>query len=170
MNGSLTWSLLRDLANFRAEKGCATSLYLNLDPSQVPTPGDAQTRMNALLSSAEKTDRRELTHEQRVALKADFERIARWFDDDFERNGAQGLAVFAAGLDNFWRRSFRPSRDPTERSSRSSVASRASSTACSPAGWRRSAITSTSSTAAMTKEAGRRRAISVTSRSSCRST
>ncbi len=103
MNGSLTWSLLREFANFRAEKGCATSLYLNLDPSEVPTPGDAQTRMNALLNSAEKTDRRELTHEQRVALKGDFERIARWFDDDFERDGAQGLAVFAAGLDNFWR-------------------------------------------------------------------
>src|ERR671922_2170177 len=99
----VTWSLLRELASFRAEKGCATSLYLNLDPSEVPTAGDAQTRMNALLNSAEKTDRRDLTHEQRGALKADFERIARWFDDDFERDGAQGLAVFAASLDNFWR-------------------------------------------------------------------
>lgn len=103
MNGSLTWSLLRDLANFRAEKGCAMSVYLNLDPSEVPTAGDAQTRMNALLNTAEKTDRRDLTHEQRGALKRDFERIARWFDDDFERDGARGLAVFAAGLDNFWR-------------------------------------------------------------------
>jgi peptide chain release factor subunit 1 len=103
MNGALTWSLLRDLANFRAEKGCAMSVYLNLDPSEVPTPSDAQTRMNALLSSAEKTDRRDLTHEQRGALKSDFQRVARWFDDEFERDGAQGLAIFAAGLDNFWR-------------------------------------------------------------------
>src|ERR671937_1795402 len=103
MADSVTWSQLRELASFRAVKGCATSVYLNLDPSEVPTPGDAQTRMNALLNSAEKTDRRDLTHEQRGALKADFERIARWFDDDFERDGAQGLAVFSAGLDNFWR-------------------------------------------------------------------
>src|SRR4051812_43858935 len=58
--------------------------------------------MNALLNSAEKVDRKDLTHEQRGALKGDFERIARWFDDDFDRDGAQGLAVFAAGLDNFW--------------------------------------------------------------------
>src|SRR3954447_15776360 len=98
----VTWSTLRQLAGFRAENGCATSLYLNLDPSEVPTAGDAQTRMNALLNSAEKTDRKDLTHEQRAALKADFERIARWFDDDFDRDGAQGVVVFAAGLDNFW--------------------------------------------------------------------
>ena len=103
MAGTVTWSLLRELAAFRAEKGCAISLCLNLDPSDVPTAGDAQTRMNAMLRSAERTDRTDLTHEQRAALKADFERIATWFDDEFERNGSQGLAVFAAGLDNFWR-------------------------------------------------------------------
>jgi peptide chain release factor subunit 1 len=99
----VTWSLLRELAGFRAEKGCAISLCLNLDPSDVPTAGDAQTRMNAMLHAADRTDRTDLTHEQRVALKADFERIATWFDDEFERDGSQGLAVFAAGLDNFWR-------------------------------------------------------------------
>jgi peptide chain release factor subunit 1 len=102
MADAVTWSLLRELANFRAEKGCATTLYLNLDPSEVPTAGDAQTRMNALLNTAEKTDRSELTHEQRGGLRSDFERIARWFDDDFERDGTRGLAVFAAGLDKYW--------------------------------------------------------------------
>jgi peptide chain release factor subunit 1 len=102
MAGMVTWSLLRELASFRAEKGCATTVYLNLDPSEVPTAGDAQTRMNALVNAAEKTDRTDLTHEQRVALKADVARIARWFDDDFDRDGAQGLAVFAAGADNYW--------------------------------------------------------------------
>ena len=103
MAGMVTWSLLRELAGFRAENGCATSLYLNLDPSEVPTAGDAQARMNALLTAAAKSDRKDLTHAQRGSLKADWERIAQWFDDDFERDGSQGLAVFAAGLDNFWR-------------------------------------------------------------------
>src|SRR5262245_33644106 len=102
MADSVTWSLLRELATFRAENGCATTIYLNLDPSDVPTAGDAQTRMSALLNSAEKVDRRDLTHEQRGALKADFARIERWFDDEFERDGARAVAVFAAGLDNFW--------------------------------------------------------------------
>jgi peptide chain release factor subunit 1 len=100
--GTVTWQRLRQLASFRAELGCATSLFLNLDPSEVPTPTDAQTRMNALLSSAEKVDRSELTHDQRQSLKADFERIADWFDNDFSREGAKGLAIFAAGLDHFW--------------------------------------------------------------------
>ena len=103
MAGMVTWSLLRELAGFQAEKGCAISLCLNLDPSEVPTAGDAQTRMNAMLHAADRTDRTDLTHEQRSALKSDFERIRNWFDDDFERDGSQGLAVFAAGLDNFWR-------------------------------------------------------------------
>jgi peptide chain release factor subunit 1 len=102
MADTVTWTTLRQLASFRAENGCATSLYLNLDPHEVPTAGDAQTRMNSLLSGAEKTDRKDLSHEQRGALKADFERIARWFDDEFDRDGAQGVAIFAAGLDNFW--------------------------------------------------------------------
>lgn len=103
MAGMVTWSLLRELASFRAENGCATSLYLNLDPSDVPTAGDAQARMNALLTAAAKSGRKELTHEQRGSLKADWEQIGRWFADDFERDGSRGLAVFAAGLDNFWR-------------------------------------------------------------------
>src|SRR5919108_3805314 len=101
MAGTVTWSELRELAAFRTENGCAISVYVNLDPSEVPTPGDAQSRMNALLAAAEKTDRSELAHDARVGLKNDFERIARWFDDDFARDGAQGLAVFAAGLDNY---------------------------------------------------------------------
>jgi peptide chain release factor subunit 1 len=102
MADAVTWSLLRELANFRTEKSCAISIYLNLDPSEVPTAGDAQTRMNALLNAAEKTDRTDLSHEQRRGLAADFERVERWFDDDFDRDGAHGLAIFVAGLDNFW--------------------------------------------------------------------
>ena len=102
MAGTVTWSRLRELAAFRAEQGCATSLFLNLDPSEVPTPGDVETRINALLAEAEKADRSDLTHDQREGLKSDFRRIERWFDDDFSREGARGIAVFAAGLDNFW--------------------------------------------------------------------
>jgi peptide chain release factor subunit 1 len=102
MAGTVTWRQLRELAAFRTENGCAISVYVNLDPSEVPTSADAHTRMNALLSEAEKADRSELTHDAREALKRDFSRIARWFDDDFAREGVRGLAVFAAGADNFW--------------------------------------------------------------------
>jgi peptide chain release factor subunit 1 len=106
MAGTVTWERLRELAAFRAESGCAISLYVNLDPSVAPTAGDAATRINSLLAEGEKrlsSARRELTHEQREGLKADLNRIQSFFENDFDRDGAHGLAVFAARLDNFWR-------------------------------------------------------------------
>jgi peptide chain release factor subunit 1 len=36
-------------------------------------------------------------------LKADFERIRDYYEREFTREGARGLAIFAAGLDNVWR-------------------------------------------------------------------
>jgi peptide chain release factor subunit 1 len=103
---TITWDELRDLAAFEAEKGCAVSLYLDLDPSVSPTAGDAATRLNSLLDEAAKGDganRRDLTHDQRQGLKADFERIHDFYDREFTREGARGLAIFSAGLDNVWR-------------------------------------------------------------------
>jgi peptide chain release factor subunit 1 len=103
--GSITWEQLRELAAFRTEKGCAISLYLGLDPSEVPTAGDLATRTRSLLARAERQleeRRRALTHEQRVALKADLEGLGAWFETDFSRDGARGAAVFSAGLDNLF--------------------------------------------------------------------
>ena len=44
----------RELAGFRAEKGCAISLYLDLDPKNVPTAGDADARVSSLLVEGER--------------------------------------------------------------------------------------------------------------------
>ena len=96
---------LRELAAFRAENGCAISLYLDLDPSVAPTAGDVATRVRSLLDAGSKSHgatRGDLAHEVRQGLKRDFERIQQFFDGEFDRDGAQGLAVFAAGLDNVW--------------------------------------------------------------------
>ena len=106
MAETVTWDRLRELAEFRAEKGCAISLYLDLDPSIVPTAGDTDARVSSLLAEGERhagADGRGLTHDQRVALKADFDRIREYFESEFDRDGAQGLAIFSAGLDNVWR-------------------------------------------------------------------
>jgi peptide chain release factor subunit 1 len=101
----MTWEQLRELAAFRAGKGCAISLYVDLDPSDVPTPADVQTKVNSALQVAERhLDERkaQLTRDQREATKQDLQRIAAWFDDGFDRQGARAVAVFADGLDNFW--------------------------------------------------------------------
>ena len=53
MAATVTWERLRELASLRAEKGCAISLYLDLDPRLSPTAGDADSRLNSLLSEGE---------------------------------------------------------------------------------------------------------------------
>jgi peptide chain release factor subunit 1 len=106
MAETVTWDALRELAEFRAETGCAISFYLNLDPSLSPTAGDADTRVASLLDQAERSDganSSHLTHDQRRGLKADFARIADYFENDFSREGTRALAIFVAGLDNVWR-------------------------------------------------------------------
>jgi peptide chain release factor subunit 1 len=103
---TITWDALRQLAAFRADNGCAISLYLDLDPSVSPTAGEAHTRVNSLLDEGLKSDgasRRDLAHDQRQALRNDFARIGRYFEQEFDRDGAHGFVVFCAGLDNFWR-------------------------------------------------------------------
>src|ERR1700694_1079705 len=106
MAETVNWDGLRKLAEFRAQKGCAISLYVDLDPSSAPTAGDADTRFNSLLGEGERSAGANdggLTHDQRIGLKADFERLREYFENDFDRDGAHGLAVFSAGLDNVWR-------------------------------------------------------------------
>jgi peptide chain release factor subunit 1 len=101
----VTWETLRQLAEFRAAKGCAISLYLDLDPSASPTAGDAATRVNSLVDQGSKSNganRSEQTHEQRVGLREDFDRIRHFFAEEFDRDGAQGFALFCGGLDNLW--------------------------------------------------------------------
>jgi peptide chain release factor subunit 1 len=106
MAETVTWDGLRELAEFQAEKGRAISLYVNLDPSIAPTAGDADARFNSLLHEGERraeANSRGLTHEQRQGLKKDFARLRDFFENDFDRDGAHGLVVFTAGLDNVWR-------------------------------------------------------------------
>jgi peptide chain release factor subunit 1 len=103
---NVTWDGLRGLAGFRAENGCAISLYLDLDPSVTPTPADAATRVNALIDEIERSEaarRPELGHEQKEGLRGDVQRLRDFFEQEFDREGAQGFAVFCGWLDNLWR-------------------------------------------------------------------
>ena len=69
---------LRELAAFRAEKGCAISLYVDLDPSVSPTPvtsrrGCARSSTSPRSHTARPAP--DLAHEVKTGLKADFERL-----------------------------------------------------------------------------------------------
>ena len=105
MASTVTWDGLRDLAGFGAQNGCAISLYLDLDPSDTPTAATADTRVNALIDEIERSEaarRPELTHEQREGLHRDRDRLREYFEQEFDRDGTLGLAVFCASLDNLW--------------------------------------------------------------------
>lgn len=96
---------LRELAGFRAQNGCAISLYVDLDPAVSPTTRETTARVHAMLDAAAKSHgatRPDLAHEVKAGLKADFERLAQYFEEEFDRDGAHGLAVFTAGPDNVW--------------------------------------------------------------------
>jgi peptide chain release factor subunit 1 len=105
MAGTVSWDALRDLAGFRAGEGCAVSLYVNLDPRVSPTAAQATTRVHSLLDEARRAEagRSDLTHDQRAALRADLDRIRRFVESEFDRDGSHGLAVFTSSLDNLWR-------------------------------------------------------------------
>ena len=102
---SVNWETLRRLAAFRAANGCSVSFYLDLDPHVSPTAADAQTRTRALLDAAERRaeaarDRR--SHEEQTSIREGLERIRRYFDGEFVREGVRGLAVFVAAHDDLW--------------------------------------------------------------------
>jgi peptide chain release factor subunit 1 len=105
MATTLTNELLRDLAGVRASRGCAVSLYLDLDPQSTVNAGDVQTRVNSLLDLGGRTSEPGnggMDREQRQALRDDVERIRAFFASEFDRSGARGFALFASGLDNLW--------------------------------------------------------------------
>jgi peptide chain release factor subunit 1 len=106
MAATISSDFLRELATFKADRGCAISIYVNLDPSVAATQPDVAARVKAVLADAgRRADelRPTLDHSRREGLKADLERVRQWFDDEFDRDGSHGAAVFVDGLDELWR-------------------------------------------------------------------
>jgi peptide chain release factor subunit 1 len=102
MTASISLVGLRELAAFRAGRGFAVSLYLGLDPSGAPTAAEVAARVRSLLSEGQRRLRGDLRHDERDGLRADLERLEAFFESEFDRDGALGYAVFAAGLDGVW--------------------------------------------------------------------
>src|ERR671935_2817202 len=102
MAATVSWDGLRELARFRAGKGCAISVYIDLDPTVAPTAADASSRIHSLIHEGEirAANAHELSHEQREALRGDLVRIRDFFESEFDRDGSRGVAVFCAGVDN----------------------------------------------------------------------
>jgi peptide chain release factor subunit 1 len=88
---------LRELATLRPEGHKVLSLFLNLDPSEFPTPRDRAVELESLLDTVERGLRNDgIERNQREELKRDVERIRSWFTSDFDPSGTRGVAIFSA--------------------------------------------------------------------------
>jgi peptide chain release factor subunit 1 len=95
--------LVRELAEFRATRGRALSLYLDLDPSTAPTAAELDSRIASLLSEARAQSESVDSHEGKAGLDEDLTRIEDFFEQEFDRDGARAIAVFSDGPDGLWR-------------------------------------------------------------------
>jgi hypothetical protein len=82
------------------------SLYLDLDPSQFATAPARATQMRSLLDEAERDGHgvaASMSHADRTALKADFQRLEDYLgSDELPVSGAGALAVFCSGQDDLF--------------------------------------------------------------------
>jgi hypothetical protein len=82
----------------RDQPSTSTSTRRTRRRPRLPTPGST-----ALLSDASKrvdAKRERLSHQEREGLERDLGRIRDFYDNEFERDGAHGFAVFVAG--DYW--------------------------------------------------------------------
>jgi peptide subunit release factor 1 (eRF1) len=96
----ITQARLRALAEVRPENGRVLSVFLNLDPAEFATPPARSSAITSVMTAAaHKVDSKEgLSHDERVALKADVERVREVLaGSELTSNGTRGVAVFACG-------------------------------------------------------------------------
>jgi peptide chain release factor subunit 1 len=97
---AITRARLRRLAERRPERGRVLSVFLNLDPSELPTPSARASAITSVMTEA--THRIEqaegLDHDERMALRADVERVREVLESsDIAADGTRGLAIYASG-------------------------------------------------------------------------
>lgn len=98
--------LVRSLSSVRSDAGACVSVYLDLDPSTVPHADALSSHVSALLADAREaaeTWARDAAHDDTRTLREDLDRIASFLENDLDRTGAHGLALFVSGPHRLWR-------------------------------------------------------------------
>lgn len=98
MATDITSDRLRELAETHSAAGKVLSVFINLDPREFAAPPARATEISSVLDEASRAirDLDTLTHDERVALQADVERVRDALANGFDAEGARGLAVFAS--------------------------------------------------------------------------
>ena len=95
----LTAETARRLAETRAPSGRVVSLYLDLDPTRFATPPARASEIRSLLDDADRRVKEAddgLSHDERVTLRSDLDRVDEFLHREFSADGAHGLAVFCS--------------------------------------------------------------------------
>jgi peptide subunit release factor 1 (eRF1) len=94
---TLTRGRLRRLADVHPERGRVLSVFMNLDPSELPTPAARSSAVTSILTEAARRveDAAGLAHDERQALRTDLERVREILTGDVASNGTRAVAVFA---------------------------------------------------------------------------
>jgi hypothetical protein len=94
---TLTRGRLRRLADVHPDKGRVLSVFMNLDPSELPTPAARSSAVTSILTEAARRvdDAGELEPGERRALQIDLERVRDVLTGDVAADGAKAVAVFA---------------------------------------------------------------------------
>src|SRR5262245_6147904 len=95
---ALTRGRLRRIASVRPDNGRVLSVFLNLDPSELPTPPARASAITSVMTDAahrvEAAD--DLTHDEKTALREDVERVRELLRaPGIASDGIRGLAVYA---------------------------------------------------------------------------
>jgi peptide chain release factor subunit 1 len=99
MATDITTDRLRELAETRTTHGKVLSVFINLDPRGFAVPPARATEISSIIDEASRTirDHDGLTHDERMALERDVERVKeRLHPSGGDYKGALGLAIFAS--------------------------------------------------------------------------
>ena len=138
----ITQARLRALAAVRPDEGRVLSVFLNLDPAEFATPSARSSAVTSVMTAAaRKVESKDgLTHEERMALRDDVERVRDVLLSDVAANGRAPSPSTPAGPPACWRSSACAGRWRTRwcstaprSSSRSSCTAPTSSGSCSSA-------------------------------------
>jgi peptide chain release factor subunit 1 len=95
---TITRSRLRQLAQISPARGRVLSVFMNLDPSELPTPAARSSAITSVMTDAAHRveQANDLAHDEREALKADVQRVREVLGgSDVGANGTRAVAVYA---------------------------------------------------------------------------
>src|SRR5688572_28297876 len=95
----ITQARLRALAAVHPDQGRVLSVFLNLDPTEFATPSARSSAVTSVMTdAARKVESKDgLSHEERMALRDDVERVRDVLLSDVAANGTRAVAVYACG-------------------------------------------------------------------------